>query len=57
MYIGEKVRLKEVDNYTFSIKEVVAVVYSIHIMQQSACLVVNSIMVYSYGFFNYTTTG
>ena len=49
-------------NFSDQIKKIIKrykrVGYNMDIMQQSACLVVNPITVYSYGFlFNYTTVG
>ena len=46
------------DQFKMIIKRNKKVGYNIDIMRQSACLVVNPIMVYSYGFlFNCTTVG
>ena len=40
------------------VKRYIRVVYNLNIMRQSACLVLNPITVYSYGFlFNCTTVG
>ena len=46
------------DQFKKTIKRYIRVGYSLDIMQQSACLVLNPITVYSYGFlFNCTTVG
>ena len=55
---------KDINNKNFSdqfkkiVKRYIRVGYKLDIMRQSACLVVNPITVYSYGFlFNCTTVG
>ena len=46
------------DQFKKIVKRYIRVRYNLDIMRQSACLVLNPIMVYSYGFlFNYTTVG
>ena len=46
------------DQFKRIIKRYIKVGYNLDVMQQSACLVLNPIMVYSYGFlFNCTTVG
>ena len=46
------------DQFKKIVKRYIRVGYNLDIMRQSACLVVNPIMVYSYGFlFNCTTVG
>ena len=44
------------DQFKKIVKRYIRVGYNLEIMRQSACLVLNPIMVYSYGFlFNFTT--
>ena len=46
------------DQFKKIVKRYIRVGYNLDIMRQSACLVLNTIMVYSYGlFFNCTTVG
>ena len=46
------------DQFKKIVKRYIRVEYNLDIMPQSACLVLNPIMVYSYGFlFNCTTVG
>ena len=46
------------DQFKKIVKRYIRVGYNLDIMRQSACLVLNPIMVYSYGFlFNCTTVG
>ena len=46
------------DQFKKIVKRYIRVVYNLDIMRQSACLVLNPITVYSYGFlFNCTTVG
>ena len=46
------------DQFKNIVKRYIRVGYNLDIMRQSACLVLNPIMVYSYGFlFNCTTVG
>ena len=45
------------DQFKKIVKRYIRVVYNLDIMQQSACLVLNPIMVCGYGFFNCTTVG
>ena len=46
------------DQFKKIVKRYIRVGYNLDIMRQSACLVLNPITVYSYGFlFNYTTVG
>ena len=46
------------DQFKKMVKRYIRIGYNFDIMRQSACLVLNPITVYSYGFlFNYTTLG
>ena len=46
------------DQFKMIVKRYIKVGYNLDVMRQSACLVLNPIMVYSYGFlFNCTTVG
>ena len=63
-WVGRKGQTRIVGKPNFSdqfkkiVKHYIRVGYNLDIMQQSACLVLNPIMVYSYGFlFNCTTVG